>query len=77
MDGTEKSWPLPDAKFDFNFPNSCGLRYEAEEVYACMRQGKTQHESIPHEESYTIAQIQDSIRKQIGTHFPEDDLNYD
>jgi len=77
VDGTEKEWPLPEAKFHFNFPNSCGLRYEAEEVYKCMRQGKTQHESIPHEESYTIAKIQDAIRKQVGTHFPEDDLNYD
>jgi len=73
VDGTEKTWPLPEAKYKFNFNNSCGLRYEAEEVRKCIREGKTESELVPHSESLIIAQIEDSIRQQIGFKFPEDD----
>jgi len=40
LDGKEKHWPLPTAKFDFHYPNSCGLRYEADEVRKAIRAGK-------------------------------------
>jgi len=73
IDGSEKQWPLPAAKYEFNFHNSCGLRYEAEEVRKLIRDGQTQSEHVSHNESLLIASIQDDIRKQIGVKFPEDE----
>lgn len=72
MDGAKKSWPLPSTKHQFNYPNSCGLRYEADEVRKCIRAGKIESENVSHNESLAIARIQDEIRKQIGVKFPED-----
>lgn len=73
VDGTENSWPLPKAKYDFNGTNRSGLRYEAEGVRRCIREGKIESENISHKESLLIAHIQDEIRKQIGVTYPEDD----
>lgn len=73
VDGTEKSWPLPQAKYDFNFTNSCGLRYEAEEVRKCIRDGKLESDSVSHNDSLMIANIEDEIRKQLGVKYAEDD----
>lgn len=73
VDGKEKSWPLPDAKFKFNFNNSAGLRYEADEVRKCIRGGKKESEKLPQSESLIIARIEDEIRKQIGVKYPQDD----
>lgn len=73
VDGTEKTWPLPQAKFEFNFPNSCGLRYEAEAVREYIRAGKMEGDTVSHDDSLAIARIEDEIRRQIGVKFPEDD----
>lgn len=73
MDGTEKTWPLPQAKLEFNFINSAGLSYEAEETRKCIRAGKKESELVTHNESLIIARIEDEIRKQIGVKYPEDD----
>lgn len=73
IDGTEKSWPFPQAKYEFNYPNSCGLRYEADEVRKCIRSDKIESELIDHNESITIARIEDEIRQQIGVKYPEDE----
>lgn len=73
MDGTEKTWPLPEAKHAFNYTNSCGLRYEAEEVRKSIRAGKTENKSVTHNESLLFLRIADEIRKQIGVKFPQDD----
>lgn len=73
IDGTEKTWPLPTAKYEFNFNNSSGLSYEADAVRKLIRAGKTQSDTVSHNESLIIARIQDEIRKQIGVQFPEDD----
>lgn len=72
MDGSEKKWPLPEAQHAFNFTNSCGLRYEAEEVRKSIRSGQIESEIVPHNESLLIARIEDEIRKQIGVQYPED-----
>lgn len=71
-DGSEKNWPLPKGKHEFNFHNSAGLSYEAEEVRQCIRNGLTQSKSVTHENSLTIAHIEDSIRQQIGVEYPCD-----
>ena len=75
VDGTEKSWPFPEAKYEFIHHNSCGLRYEAEEVRKCIRAGKLECELISLDESIVIARIEDKIRKEIGVKYPEDDLD--
>lgn len=68
----EKSWPLPEAKYNFNFINSCGLRYEADEVRKCIRDGKFESDFVTHNESLLIANIEDEIRKQLGVVYPMD-----
>lgn len=73
IDGTEKCWPLPPAKYGFNYPNSCGLRYEADEVRKCIRAGKIESPLMRHNDTIAIAHIEDEIRKQIGVTYPEDD----
>lgn len=73
IDGTEKSWPLPEAKYEFNLMNSAGLRYEAEEVRKCIRAGQLESDNVTHNDSLLIAQIEDEIRKQIGVKYPEDE----
>ncbi|XP_055851304.1 trans-1,2-dihydrobenzene-1,2-diol dehydrogenase-like [Episyrphus balteatus] len=73
VDGKEKTWPLPKGKYKTNFLNSEGLRYEAEEVRKCIMEGKLQSEDMPHSESLLLAHIEDSIRKQVGVIFAEDE----
>lgn len=73
VDGTEKTWPLPNAKLNFNFENGAGMRYEADEVRKCIRSGKKRSEHVTHEESLLIARIEDEIRKQMGVKYPEDE----
>lgn len=73
VDGKEKEWPLPEAKHEFNYPNSCGLRYEADEVRKCIRAGKKECEYVNHNESLLIARTLDEIRKQIGVEYAADD----
>lgn len=74
MDGTEKKFPaLPVAEHKFHYMNSCGLIYEADEVRKCVRAGKTECDFVTHNNSLTIARIQDEIRKQVGVKYPEDD----
>lgn len=74
IDGQDKSWPLPPAKYEFNYPNSCGLRYEAEAVRNAIRSDQIELETVSHKESLIIAGIQDEIRKQIGVRYREDDV---
>uniref|UniRef100_A0A336KQV4 Trans-1,2-dihydrobenzene-1,2-diol dehydrogenase n=1 Tax=Culicoides sonorensis TaxID=179676 RepID=A0A336KQV4_CULSO len=66
IDGTRKTWKLPGAKHYFNFPNSCGLRYEAEEARKCIENGLLESPSMSHDESLRIARIEDECRKMIG-----------
>lgn len=73
VDGSVKQYPLPKSPRTFIFQNSCGLRYESEEVRRCIQAGRLQSASVPHSESLLIARIQDEIRKQIGVQFPEDE----
>ncbi|KAG4070330.1 hypothetical protein HA402_006472 [Bradysia odoriphaga] len=73
VDGSEKIWPLPKAKLEFNFTNSAGLRFEADEVRKCIRGGKTESEKVSQNASLAIARTEDEIRKQIGVKYSQDD----
>lgn len=68
VDGTEKTWKLPQAKLPFNWINSCGLRYEAEGARKCIRAGKIECEFITHNDSIILARIQDETRRQVGSY---------
>ncbi|XP_055685610.1 trans-1,2-dihydrobenzene-1,2-diol dehydrogenase-like [Lutzomyia longipalpis] len=73
VDGTVKTWPLPQARHPhFNFLNSCGLRYEAEEVRKCITAGQLQSDHVSHNESLIIAKIEDELRRQIGVKYDAD-----
>lgn len=74
IDGNAKEWELPKQKLgEFEFRNSCGLRYEAEEMRKCINQGLLECEVVTQQESLLIARIQDEIRRQIGAKFSEDE----
>lgn len=73
VDGSKKSWSLPLDQSEFIYINSCGLRYEAEEIRKCIRSGKKENQFIRHNESLIIARIEDEIRRQIGVKYPEDE----
>lgn len=73
IDGQEKTWKLPEGKWKTNFLNSEGLRYEAMEVRKCIKEGKLESDDVSHSESILLAHIEDSIRKQVGVVFPEDE----
>lgn len=69
----EVTWSFPKAKYDFIYGDRGGLIYEANEARKCIRAGKIESELISHNDSLTIARIEDEIRKQIGVKYPEDD----
>lgn len=72
IDGQSKNWTLAEAKYKFNFRNNFGLTYEAEEVRKCIRSGLLQSSIMSHDDSLTIARIEDEIRKQIGVVYEAD-----
>ncbi|MBR0397729.1 MAG: Gfo/Idh/MocA family oxidoreductase [Eubacterium sp.] len=47
-----------------------GHRYQAEEAARCLREGKTESEIMPLDESLRIIEIMDEIRRQWGLVFP-------
>jgi len=63
---------LPKSAGKFNFHKSSGLAYQAENARQCIKAGKIESPNITHEESIQLAQLMDSLRKQIGVVFPED-----
>jgi hypothetical protein len=47
-----------------------GLRGEAAEVARCLRAGLLESPLLPLDETYTIMQAMDEIRRQIGLSYP-------
>ncbi|XP_065177633.1 trans-1,2-dihydrobenzene-1,2-diol dehydrogenase-like [Sycon ciliatum] len=71
-DGSKKSFPLPATSDPFNFFNSCGLRYEAEEVRQCVEAGRKESSIMSHEHSLLFMSILDELRRQVGYSLPQD-----
>jgi len=69
--GTEE-FNLPKVQKPVNYPNSEGLAYEAEEVRRCINKGLLESPLMPLDETLLIAEIVESIRKQIGVVYPQD-----
>ncbi|KAB0804934.1 hypothetical protein PPYR_01904 [Photinus pyralis] len=63
---------LPVSTAKYNFLNSNGLAYEAEEVRHCLAQGLTESPKVTHAESLELAELMDTVRKAIGVYFPQD-----
>lgn len=55
-----------------HYGNSQGLAYEAEEVRRCLSQGLLESPLMSLDESITMAEIMESIRKQVGAVYPQD-----
>lgn len=73
VDGSVKQWPLPEAVQKFNYPNSCGLKYEAEAVRQALMAGLIEVPKMDHAESIRLAEMQDKLRGIIGIKYPCDD----
>lgn len=78
LDATKASetldFPLPDSPHLYFYPNSVGLCYEADHVYECLRDGKLESPLTTLDTSLQLAELFDEIRKQLGVHFPQDNL---
>ena len=59
-------FPLPAPHLPVNNLNSTGLCYEAEEVRQCIRSGKTESEIMPLVHTQMVANIMDTVMKQLG-----------
>ncbi|XP_055381797.1 trans-1,2-dihydrobenzene-1,2-diol dehydrogenase [Condylostylus longicornis] len=68
-DGKIKEFPLPEGKFPFNHFNSCGLRYEAEEVRNCLEKGLKESPLYTWKNSLEMIAIEDEIRRQLGVFY--------
>ncbi|KAF2879363.1 hypothetical protein ILUMI_26810 [Ignelater luminosus] len=63
-------FPASSAKYNYN--NSVGLSYEAEEVRKCIQQGLLESPKVSHADSLELADLMDKLRKAAGTVFPQD-----
>ena len=66
------NFPLPKARYEFNYLNSSGLRYEIEHVRECLNKNLKESPVINHEESLMVAEILEDIRKQVGVVYDQD-----
>ena len=61
---------MDDAKYNFNC--SSGLRYEADHVFDCLREGKKESDVHSFDESLKTLEILDEVRRQIGVVYGQD-----
>ena len=59
-------YPLPEVALPLNFQNSEGFGYEAEHVRMCLKAGKKQSDVMPLKDTLIVAEIMESVIKQIG-----------
>ncbi|KAL0851002.1 hypothetical protein ABMA28_006895 [Loxostege sticticalis] len=76
VDGTAQEIPLHECKIPYNHVNSSGLVYEALEVERCIRAGLVESPRMSHKESLLLAKLEDTVRKQVGVHYDEDDKEF-
>lgn len=63
---------LSEGAHKFNFINSAGLRFEAEEARNCILKGLIESPKVSHDMSLLIARLEDEIRREVGVVYPED-----
>lgn len=64
--------PLPDLGHSYNFKHGQGMMYEAAEVRRCLQEGLLESPTITLEETLILAEIMESMRKQVGVAYPQD-----
>ncbi|CAN9506760.1 unnamed protein product [Ophioblennius macclurei] len=72
VNGKRTEYPLPAPGMPLNFTSSTGMRYEAEEVRQCLLAGLKESKVMPHADSLLLAEVEDEIRRQIGTVYSQD-----
>lgn len=65
-EGMAKDFPLPEPHLPGNYPNPTGLRYEAEEVYECIRAGKRESDIMPLQQSLVIVEVAEEVMRQLN-----------
>jgi len=70
--GKVHSFPLPPEKIPCNFDNSVGLHYQCHEVRKCILKGAIESPVVSHDKTLIIAEIMESVRKQVGVVYPQD-----
>jgi len=69
-----KSFPIPTGeKHEYNFTNSGNLAYEAHHVRDCLLKGAKESPLLPLQESIALATIMETMRRQVGVTYPQDD----
>jgi len=66
------TFEVPKSDKRINFWNSTGLSYQCKEVRRCIQNGLTESPSLTLDETVLLAEIRESIRKQIGVVYPTD-----
>ncbi|KAK1161001.1 trans-1,2-dihydrobenzene-1,2-diol dehydrogenase-like isoform X1 [Acipenser oxyrinchus oxyrinchus] len=72
VNGNETQFPLPEPSQPLNFPNSTGLRYEAQEVRRCLLAGLKQSPRMTLEDTALLTSIRDEARRQVGVVYCQD-----
>ncbi|MGH0119952.1 UNVERIFIED_CONTAM: hypothetical protein FKN15_060509 [Acipenser sinensis] len=72
VNGNETQFPLPEPSQPLNFPNSTGLRYEAQEVRRCLLAGLKQSPRMTLEDTALLTSICDEARRQVGVVYCQD-----
>lgn len=57
---------------DFPFPDKQGFECESQEVVDCLNQGQLESDVMPLDETHSIMQTMDAIRKKIGLVYDND-----
>lgn len=69
FEGVSLDFPLPPLAQPTNYPNSVGLRYEAQTVREYLLNNVKESDIMPLEHSLTVAEIADEVLKQIGVKY--------
>jgi len=71
--GETSASACPEPYSMFHYPNSMGMRYEAEGVMEALAQGKLEADEFPLSESLRVMKICDETRLQLGVTWPFED----
>ncbi|XP_050514506.1 trans-1,2-dihydrobenzene-1,2-diol dehydrogenase-like [Diabrotica virgifera virgifera] len=76
VNGVVIEFPLIKNEGEFNYLNSAGLAYEAEEARQCIMKNKIESSKITHDNTLELAQLMDKLRAELGVVFPADGESY-
>ncbi|XP_029953529.1 trans-1,2-dihydrobenzene-1,2-diol dehydrogenase-like [Salarias fasciatus] len=72
VNGKRTEYPLPQHGMPYNFDNAPGMSYEAEAVRQCLLKGLKECSVMSHADSVLLAEVEDEIRRQIGSVYSQD-----